>query len=304
MSNILIKSGNKYIFKHSDISYYSTVKNLINGVELEKSFKDGWYCSDSKPTKLTVITQEKAKDKWVLKKDYENLPLAKERPEDYFNHDEDNEYPQESLFYSIVYKDHEKRKDIDLEFDHYYEEDIKEPAYFSVSNNNYSNPQILKVTGSPSMAHAVLYPEIMHASRPTAISGDKLYEIVRQHVKTHIDSNYARITSDYDFCFTVKKQIGIEPEHRTKDTRTGRQRKPRLVSYVVKDRDVQIFEMTTPSRKYSGYTPIAGISAKNHEELKEKIESFLDNLMEQINEPLETCRQCNGDGVVSVKNNG
>lgn len=305
MSNILIKSGKKYIFSHSSVTGYNA-QFLINDKPLEKSFKDGWFVSDKKPTKLTIITETSVKDKWVLKKDYENLNLEKERPADYFESDEDYEYPQESLFYQVEYKKEEKREEKDLEFDNYYEEEIKAPIYFDASSESRygSKPILTQVTGMPSMVHSALYPSIMHPSRPTSVSGDELYKIVRYHVRENINPKYAKITSDYDFCFTVKKQIGIEPIHKTRDARVGRQRKPRLVSYTVNDREVQLFEMTPPSKKYQGYTPIKGISADNHEQLKERIDEFLNNLMEQINEPLETCNKCKGDGVILVKNNG
>lgn len=64
-----------------------------------------------------------------------------------------------------------------------------------------------------------------------------------------------------------------------------------------------VFEMTSHERKYSGYTPIDGFRGKNQADLKNKIDEYLEKLIDRINEPLSDCPRCNGLGVV-VKADG
>ena len=56
---------------------------------------------------------------------------------------------------------------------------------------------------------------------------------------------------------------------------------------------------------YQGYTPIQGFEARNEQELKETLDSYLEGLTKQINEPVTECPTCNGCGVLfdEVKDN-
>jgi hypothetical protein len=54
--------------------------------------------------------------------------------------------------------------------------------------------------------------------------------------------------------------------------------------------------MTHAQSKYNNYTVIQPIFADNENQLKEKIDSFLDELITIINQPLKLCEHCNGTG--------
>ncbi len=105
--------------------------------------------------------------------------------------------------------------------------------------------------------------------KPSALSSEDSYKIIRAYIKEKIDGRYAEITSDYDFCFTVKKKIKLTTPY----TETfspifgkGKSRKE-----LISNRSVQIFEMTDDVKKYNGYTPIKGFVGKDHADLKKNI---------------------------------
>jgi hypothetical protein len=57
----------------------------------------------------------------------------------------------------------------------------------------------------------MLTPEFALHERPCSITSKQTYDIVRYYVKENIDPKQAEVTSDYDFCFTVKKKVAIKP---------------------------------------------------------------------------------------------
>jgi hypothetical protein len=134
------------------------------------------------------------------------------------------------------------------------------------------------------MLDKIMIPEIMLHNYPCEMTSDELYKIVRQYIRKNIDNNYARIVSDYDFCFEVDKLI---PTRKPNGEAGGY-------------REIKIFKMTDEGHRYKGYTPIPSISANNEKELKDKIDSFLNGLISYINEPLVKCEYCNGFGYVNV----
>ena len=145
----------------------------------------------------------------------------------------------------------------------------------------------------------IIFPEIMLHTRPCSISSQKLYGITRQYIKDHMDTKVAKITSDYDFCFTVKKVIPLlEPQtYQTQNLFARTKRERTKINYVTqKYKEVDIFEMTHDQSKYNNYTVLGGIFADNERELKEKIDFFLEDLISVINEPLSICPCCKGTG--------
>ena len=123
--------------------------------------------------------------------------------------------------------------------------------------------------------------------------------IVKYDFKENIDSKYATITSDYDFCFTVKKKIELfTPEKYELDVSPIKARKPRYETRYRKTREHEIFEMTYSPENYKGYTPIKEFEGKDLKDLKHNIEVFCKNLIEKINTPLKDCPHCKGYGVI------
>lgn len=154
----------------------------------------------------------------------------------------------------------------------------------------------------------IIFPAVLLHEKPCKLTSKQMYDITRQYILEHIDNSVATITSNYDFCFTVKKLIPlIEPETITYQNifaRTKRERN-KVHTSIKKFEEKEIFEMTNDQSRYNNYTVIPEMYANSETELKEKVDTWLEGLMEIINEPLCQCPHCNGTGYIGeVKKEG
>jgi hypothetical protein len=151
----------------------------------------------------------------------------------------------------------------------------------------------------------LLTPEFMLHERPCVLSSAQMYSIVRRHIKDNIDAKYATITSDYDFCFTVKRKVTVKPlttKTEIKNSRGRRYTPPRFKTSSLEHKEVEIFEMAP--KPYNSYTTISSYSANSLKDMKAFIEYYLAALMEEINKPVAECQHCGGTGhVVGAKIN-
>lgn len=162
----------------------------------------------------------------------------------------------------------------------------------TVSDNNIIQQELDKI----------IFPSPLMSVRPCKLSSKHSYDLVREYIKTNIDSKYAEITSDYNFCFTVKKKIHLDsPVGYEVDINNNifskRKRKPKYVTQYRKSRSVTIFEMTSSNDNYKGYTVLKGFEGTSHKNLAENIENYLTKLINEINKPLVDCPHCKGLGV-------
>jgi hypothetical protein len=221
------------------------------------------------------------------------------------------EYARLASLYELKYDKQPKIKElVDYELDIVIEiDEIKKHEGFSyqVQKTNWAHEGTTALT-EKAMRHqlidSIIFPSIILPSKPSKLTSTQTYKIVRQHIKDNINPKYAEITSDYDFCFTVKKRLEFsEPESFTVDVNNSlfskRKRKPKIVQKYRKARlsDV-IFEMTHAGREYEDYTVIKGFEGKDQTDLKQKIDFYLKNLIEFINKPLIDCPVCKGMGVI------
>lgn len=155
----------------------------------------------------------------------------------------------------------------------------------------------------------ILTPEFALHDAPCSISSKQMYNIVRSFVKENYDRKEARITSDYDFCFTVKKIVHTKPWNKTIFT-TGKRNKMVEKQVVSTEKEVEFFQMTWDkawqNKPYDKYTSISAIEADNLFDLKEKLDTYLNNLISVINAKVQECECCNGTGhlVETVSTNG
>lgn len=162
---------------------------------------------------------------------------------------------------------------------------------YTVTNANVQHQELDKI----------IFPAVLLHDRPCKFTSLQMYNITRQYILEHIDNSVANVTSNYDFCFTVKKLIPlIEPETITYQNILARTKKERnkIHTTVKKFNEKEIFEMTHDQSRYQNYTVIPEMCANNETELKEKVDTWLEGLMEVINEPLCTCPNCKGTGYV------
>lgn len=177
-----------------------------------------------------------------------------------------------------------------------FEYEVENPAdygeTYNITNNDIVRNLIDKVVTPPILVHL----------KSCGLTSHDTYSIVRQYVKQNIDFKVAKITSDYDFCFTVQKVIKLaEDEEYLADISGWKSKKPKYVTKYRTDRKVEIFEMGWSPKCYGVYTPIEGFIGKNEKDLKKKIDKFLKELIDKINEPLIECPQCKGLGVIIQK---
>lgn len=171
----------------------------------------------------------------------------------------------------------------------------------SKPNSNIEND--LSKIATYSEIEKMLIPDLALHNRPCSVNADTTYKIIRNYVRDNIDGKYARITSDYNFCFTVKKRVQVEPYTFKTEIRKSNGKsyaRPRFKTQEVKFKEVEIFEMC-PSKPYNKYTPIVGFKGESLSDLAENIKLYLEELMEIINAPLHECEHCEGKGSMIVK---
>mgnify|MGYP003478788441 CR=1 FL=1 len=156
----------------------------------------------------------------------------------------------------------------------------------------------------------LLVPEFLIHERPCHLSSHQMYKIVRAYVHDNHNRECAAITSDYDFCFTVKRRVKkAKPLERKTEVLTKGNRSykpPRFSTTKVEDTYNEIFEMTYAEYKnggYEKYTPIAPLYANNLAELATFLKQYLDDLMEVINTKATECPHCEGHGIIVTRFN-
>lgn len=292
------KTENGYNYDYHN----SIVPDLyFDGLKAKESHCKNWYYIESFPKKIEQMTaDERVNTRYELidkTMECEKLPNIIKTLDS-----EDNRYDLYKYKYDTKKGDFKKfdgETCLLLEIENYSFPPSFE--YNTVQNINYKDV-LVKITNKNikhPMLNRVIIPEIMLHNSPCKISSVDLYKIVRNHVKENIDHKMSKITSDYNFCFTVKK---IVPLYKPRDftytnpfARTKRQRS-KIHHGIQEYKEYHIFSMTDDKQNYRGYSPIESISANNEEELKIKIDSYLEQLMETINKPLKCCEHCKGAG--------
>jgi hypothetical protein len=301
---------------------------LINGKVPEKTNHVSWLFISGESELLSLsakVTGEKHNYRWELKESTpelvaDTLPKvitkedASEYCDDYELHiGKECEYHEYRSFYTRkhdVKPDYFKNSEIEISFLGDIQSDwVANPreAKYSVWRSSYKHEgdTTLDVSDIASFSELsqILTPDLLLHNQPCSLASAQTYKIIRKYVSDNIDPKWANITSDYDFCFTVKKKIAIKPWVRKTEQvkRSGRSyAKPRFNVTKITHKEEQIFEMTHAGRggNYRGYTPISGFKGDSLQELIDNIEQYLNELIGYINLPLSQCDHCNGTGHV------
>ena len=295
-----------------DYQYHSTrIKDLyFDDAKPNPTFAPNWLRIEKYPLKITrLVRGETINRRYELK----DMSLCSEKypatiPYENEDDSEDNERDEAVLQILYEYKA-DKKED-------YFEEVIPdisvvlelsewmEPEPFSfdaIRRYNYSTA-IYQVTNKDverQLLDKIVYPELCLHQRPCSFTSQQVYDITRQYIIDHIDNRYAKITSNYDFCFTVKKVVPkIAPQTITYQNLFAKSKKERskIHTSIVKYDEYEIFEMTHEQEPYKGYTPIPRMIANTEGELSAKMSEWLESVMSIINKPLEQCPHCNGTG--------
>lgn len=289
-----------------DWNYHrSKLKDLFfDGERPEPTFSVNWLKISQYPSSVQELQSIPS-----INKRYEikNINLASEQLPSVIKYDDIGNYSEDIL---SLYSYKEDKQDpilVDVEYDIDVVMEIENfelpPIinYKAIKKTNFNNQEffITNTSVSHQLFDKLIFPEVMLHTRPCSMSSQNLFCLVRQHIINNIDNKVAKITSNYDFCFEVKKIIPlIEPQKISCQNIFASTKKERnKIHYTTKAyKEVSIFEMTHDQSKYDRYTPIKPIFADNETELKEKIDRFLEGLMEVINHPLCLCPNCNGTG--------
>jgi len=131
----------------------------------------------------------------------------------------------------------------------------------------------------------LFHPDLLQ-DKKCRLSGGDFYKIIRNHIKQNINLEYAEITSDYDFCLTVRKRIKlIENESCTVDVNLNSfskmKRKPKYETHY---RYTTIYKLAP--KAYQNYPVCQGLEGKNWGYIERTIRHYLNEIMKKINEPL------------------
>lgn len=216
-----------------------------------------------------------------------------------------------SLYNEICDMTEESWEDIDFSVDLIGEIEISnlskpDVMKFSVpkeENNTYQGQKEIDITDVAifSELEQMLVPEFAIHKRPCSISSKVTYSIVRQYVKDNLNSSVALVTSDYDFCFTVKKKVKIKPYELRSEQKKSNGRsyaRPRMSSKKIAHKQVEIFAMTHAEKNYGEYISIVGFKGESIDDLIENVKLYLDELMQHINSDVTECECCSGYGQV------
>jgi len=287
---------------------------FFDGVSATSTFHANWFKISSTPKRVhTLVNQPRINYRLELidkSLESDRFPASFSIDEVMEHGDEwKSEYQHLSSLYGEV-SDVQPPLEEDVEFEFKVilaVSNIQEYADFAyvADNSAYHKDPKLRVTAR-SMTHQVidkiLFPDLLLPSQPCSLSSKETYGIVREYIKNNINPKAAEITSDYEFCFTVKKKIPLatpyQNSYETKKNNGKSYRPPRINNHLVKSKGVEVFEMTHDKRNYANYTPIVGFCGDNQEDLKNNIDKYLEELINYINVPLVECQHCNGVGVV------
>jgi hypothetical protein len=229
---------------------------------------------------------EKKLPKSYINERYElkaGFPVSDLTPEILSSDDWDNESDIAGLYKRVI--DEVEGGFEELEFDI---EILSEEDNFYIEKPKYK--------ATPALIVQLTEHPALHTERPCFISSKEMYRIVREHVKTNIDPRYAKITSDYDFCLTVEKYIKTEPT--AYQVNVGK-RKGKYETRYTRGRSVVILK--TSPEGYSSYPVEQSISGENQEDLENKVDAHLKEVLDKINMPFIECECCKGEGVILEK---
>ena len=172
---------------------------------------------------------------------------------------------------------------------------------FKISGKYQSDEveRALKDVVTYSELETVLTPEFLLHEKPCVLPSKQFFNMIRSYVKDNIDRQQARVTSDYDFCFTVSKLIEIKPyEIRSEVLKANGKsyRSPKFTCRQIKTEEITVFEMTSKVDRYNGYPVLEDIKGESLQDLYDNVKVYLETLVEKINTPIKQCECCKGKG--------
>lgn len=317
MKILAIKFDKGYLIttnqKNENPTWFSTsLSNLFfDGEKAKNTFRSDWFIIKEKPKIIQKeVSQQSINKRWELK---DKSLTGKFKT--YWTHaeifDEEGDIIPEFESIKGLYEFKEDKQpdileEVSFEWEQFLEiETFNEPTGFNFKAagkwSHQSYPDVTERDITYDILSQVLVPPVLLHNQPCELSAEKTYAIIRKYIQENINPKVAVITSDYDFCFTVKKKIPLaKPYSYQVDVNNSifnkRKKKPKYETHWVREKEVEIFEMCP--KKYEKYTPVTPFKGDSQEDLKQYIETYLKELITVINEPLCECDKCKGTGVL------
>lgn len=281
----ILKTKNAGMFVAANTtSYSSPIPNyFFDGEKLVTSNMSGWYKLSKIPKEITKQGQSSYKNvRYELKAGY---PVSDLTPATLKAYDfEENGYEDVKGLYDYKYEiDNGELEQVEFTY-----EILDEEIDYFIENPKFSYTISLldQITSHP----------VLKQNKPCKIGSEALYVVVREYIRKNIDSKIAYISSDYNFCLTVKKYIDLyEPVKYKVDE--GTKRRPNLVTKQRFRESITVFQ--SAPKAYQDYIVQEPISAANYAELEQKVNDYLEHVIKAINEPLVECSCCKGRGVIT-----
>lgn len=268
-------------------------KYLFDGKVAESTNKKEWYKLD----KIPNIVSEKKPDerinkRYELKAGYTATDLMPK----VIKENQTNEYEEVIGLYTYKYDTIPGGYE-DIEFNI---EEIYEKEDFTFIPNKYN--------AETDLITQIECPEEAYQDKPCRIDSEHMLKLIRQYVKSHIDTSVATIKSDYDFHFEVVKKITLADPYSIKvdvnNSIFNKRKKPKWVDRMISTKETTIinFKDKASSSNYGNDCRIApSIVGENYMDLQNKVENYLSELMKEINKNYCECPNCKGWGIVEVK---
>lgn len=302
ISDCYATSGYDFNYHHSKIS-----ELLFDGCLPISTYAPHWLYINQYPNKIQRRCQGK-----IINERYEmrDKELATEKMPEVVTYKDAGNYSEEIIdnLYSYKYdREPDYLEDIECDIEEILSIDNftlpPQIHYDAIRKCDYKDAvyTVTNVDIEHQLIDKIIYPPMMLHNSPCKFSSKQMYDITRQYILTNINKEVATVSSNYDFCFRVEKIIPLlEPETITYQNifaRTKRERN-KIHTKIKSFNNVKIFEMTHDRENYRGYPVIPEMYARSEEELKQKVDSWLDGVMSIINKPLCTCPQCKGTGFI------
>lgn len=268
--------------------------------EAKETNKKGWYELPRLPKKIEKTIKPSSKLVGFKLKD--GFPPSEKLPErvdpEFFD---DIDGDDDEIHY--------KNEEIMGLYERIYEE---QPAYneqieFEISTIAHKDSNWQFVTAPPNVQHYLLdeitkHPAVLQDER-CFLSTEESYKRIREFVKTNINPRVAYVSSDYDFHFEVSKKIQLHEKEQYKRCTNIFAKRPKYVKDYRLDRKISVYDIIPKEEERKSYSEHSHVAPKfegaNYKDLEANIATYLNELIEKINEPLKDCPHCKGRGVIN-----
>lgn len=296
--NAIILPDKVYISDSRNASYnvFDLTIFIFDCGEVKATNKKGWYELPCLPKAVQrKVTPPKVVSAYTLK---EGFVATDKLPEivsaDFFEYDSDKEeyYNAEIMgLYEPVYRQNEP-----------YLENIE----FQIEKIAHKNSNWKFVDAPPNVQHYLIDEITKHPAtlqdEQCFLSSEESYRKIREFIKLNINPRAAYISSDYDFHFEVSKKIQLHEKEKYQKNVKPFAKRPKYVDDYRLDRKISVYDIIPKAETRKSYSQHSHVAPKfegaNYEDLEANIKSYLDELIEKINEPVKDCPHCKGRGVV------